>query len=1632
MIFRLHKTPKTILSILMLFAFIVLATPDLYAQTKYTVAGTVKKNKKKLDGAIVTLTKGSALANQITTSTNGRFSVLLDMNAEYTLSVTKPGHITKKFYFNTKGIPEERAKEEFGGQDIEVSIFELPKDPGVVSQINSILSQPIAKFFYDDKIKEIEYDKAYTQSMQDALAKLAQVEKEANAKAEEQVKQQQQLEAAAASQYQAAIAKADAAFAKKDYAGARAAYEDALSVKKGEPYPLEKIKEIEKLQADAAKNAQVENDYKAAIAKADAAFTAKNYDFAKTNYNDALKLKPAEAYPKTKLAEIDAAIAKQGAEKELNAKYEAAIAKGDKAFAAKDYTNAKVGYNEALALKATEKYPKDKIAEIDKALADVAAKEKAEKELNEKYAAAIAKADKALTAKDYVNAKAGYTEALGFKPSEAYPKTKIAEIEKAIADAAAKDAAEKAKLAKEKELNDKYTAAIAKGDKALATKDYVNAKAGYNEALTLKATEQYPKDKIKEIDTALAELAAKDKAEKDKLAAEKVLNEKYTAAITKGDAAMTAKNYSGAKSAYTEASVLKAAEQYPKDKLSEIEKLLSDAAAKDAAEKEKLAKEKELNDKYNAAIAKGDKALLAKTYEAAKAAYNEALGLKPTEQLPKDKIASIDKLLADAAAKDAAEKDRQAKEKEITEKYTAAITKGDKALAAKTYEDAKAAYNEALGIKPIEAYPKTKLAEIEKAIADAASKDAAEKARLAKEKEIAEKYSAAITKADAALSSKDYELAKTAYNEALSFKATEKYPKDKIAEINAILAKEMGAKELEKKYTDAISKGDAALAAKDYATAKTNYSSAIGLKPSEQYPKDKLVEVDKALADAAAEKDRLAKEKELDAKYKAAIAKGDAALKLKTYPAAKSAYNEALTLKATEQYPKDKIAEIDALIAKEMGAKELDEKYKAAIAKGDAALKTKSYEDAKTGYNEALGFKPAEAYPKTKLAEIDKAIADAAAKDAADKDRLSKEKELTEKYSAAITKADAALASKDYDLAKTAYNEALSLKATEKYPKDKIAEINAILAKEMGAKELEKKYTESISKGDAALNAKDYATAKTNYSAAIGLKPSEQYPKDKLAEVEKNLAEIAATKDKEAAEKAKEAKYKAAIAKGDAAMTAKTYTAAKTAYNEALSVKPGEQYPTDKIAEADKLMGDAAAEKDRVAIEAKYKAAIAKGDAAMTAKTYTAAKTAYNEALTVKPGEQYPTDKIAEADKLMGDVAAEKDRAAIEAKYKVAIAKGDAALKAKTYEAAKTAYNDAIVIKSEQYPKDKIAEINKVLDELASKNASAKELDEKYKAAITKADAALVAKSYADAKSGYNEALSFKPAEKYPKDKLVAIDAIIAGEANAKEKDEKYNAAIASADQAFAAKDYVKAKTSYTEAIGVKSTEQYPKDQLTKVNAIIADLAKGKAAQEKYDAAIKNGDDAVVAKDYSTALASYKEAQALKPSEPYPANKIAEVNRALDAIEKGKAKEQQFKDLVAKGDKLLASKDLKMAKSAYQDALLIKASDAYVKAKIAEVEALMKKGGTTAAVTGDPKNNKDDFKNALVEKYPEGITEESARENNAKVTRRIVVKGKEGHMYVKKETSFGPVYFFKDDVPITEQEYLRDTEVENN
>jgi len=398
----------------------------------------------------------------------------------------------------------------------------------------------------------------------------------------------------------------------------------------------------------------------------------------------------------------------------------------------------------------------------------------------------------------------------------------------------------KGAAAAEKEA--KYAAAISKGDQALAGANYKAAKDSYSEALTIKSGEAYPKTKIAEIEKLIAE-----NAEKDKLAKEKEINDKYNAAISKADKALTVKDYTGAKLAYNEALVVKPNEQLPKDKIKEIETITADLAAKDKAEKDKLAKEKELNDKYTAAIAKADAALFTKNYDAAKSAYNEALAVKPNEQLPKDKIAGIEKIISENA-----EKDKLAKEK-------ADADAAEKARLAKIKADADAAEQARIAKEKADAdaAQKEKLAK-EKATADAA----AEQARLAKEKadtDAAEKVRIAKEKADAA-AAEQARIAKEKADADAALK--EKLAKEKAAADAAEkerLAKEEEKKAFDRKYNALIAKGDSAIAIKDFPKAKIAFNEAIALKPTDELPKNKLKEIDAMIANAELYKNELAK-----------------------------------------------------------------------------------------------------------------------------------------------------------------------------------------------------------------------------------------------------------------------------------------------------------------------------------------------------------------------------------------------------------------------------------------------------------------------------------------------------------------------------------------------------------------------------------------------------------------------------------------------------------------------------------------------------------------------------------------------------------------------------------------------------
>jgi len=1203
---RMNFFNKHITLLIVVITTFFLSSIELKAQWKLDVNGTVKNEdtKKRFEGVTITIKRNGTVWKTITSPSTGEFTLELPPDAIYLVEFSKPGFTTKKVEFSTKNVPPDDAK--YG--------FEFPMEMNLFEEVEgldvSILNQPIAKIAFNPSTGYMDYDPSYTKSIQKELEKLKKEQ-------EEKRKQQEAERKEKAKEYATIIASADKLFSAKSWAEAKPLYEQAAKLLPSEDYPGAQLKLIATNMASAE---EANKKYTTAIERADAAFKERNWEKATMEYNAASSHKPTEAYPKNKIKEIETIVAN---EKKVAKEYNDLLVTADAFFINKEYEKAKVDFQKASALKDYEKYPKDKLKEIEGLLAELAKKEAAEKALNEKYQGLITAADKALEAKSYQEAKGKYNEAATVKPTEKYPKDKLKEIEGLLAELAKKEAADKA-------LNEKYQGLITAADKALGAKSYEEAKGKYNEAATVKPAEQYPKDKLKEIEGLLADLAKKE-------AEEKALNEKYQGLITAADKALGTKSYEEAKGKYNEAAGLKPTEKYPKDKLKEIEAILGELAKKEAAEKA-------LNEKYQGLITAADKALEAKSYQEAKGKYNEAATVKPAEQYPKDKLKEIEGLLTELAKNEAADK-------ALNEKYQGLITAADKALGTKSYEEAKVKYNEASGVKPTEQYPKDKLKEIETILGELANKEAAEKALNAK-------YQGLIVAADKALGAKSYEDAKGKYNEAAELKPTEKYPKDKLKEIDGILAElakkkaeeeasKMAEKDREEKYQQLIAAGDKALNNKSFDEAKNSYNEALGVKPAEKYPKDKLKEIEGLLAELAKKKAEeeaaLKAEKERNEKYQGLIILADKALGAKSYQEAKGKYNEALAVKATEQYPKDKIKEIEAILnelsSKEEQEKALNAKYQGLIASADKALGAKSYEDAKGKYNEALGLRPEEKYPKDKLKEIENILAEIAKKQ--NESELEKEAERKKKeyYQAVIAQADAEYYADNFDKAVKKYQEALTIYTNEQYPKNQLKAIEEAKSKKQNEQALNDKYNAIILEADKGFNSETYDLAKVKYNEALKVKPSESYPKNRLDEIERILIELAKKEEISVtlnAQDQKKKEYDSFIGLADKQFADKTYDQAKSFYQKALSVMPSEEYPKNKIDEINKILAEIA-EKERkeksesLAMKAKrekYEKLIFEGDKNFMLDNYDNASNTYKEALMLFENEQYPKDQL--------------------------------------------------------------------------------------------------------------------------------------------------------------------------------------------------------------------------------------------------------------------------------------------------------------------------------------------------------------------------------------------------------------------
>jgi tetratricopeptide (TPR) repeat protein len=1073
-------------------------------------------------------------------------------------------------------------------------------------------------------------------------------------------------------QYLTTLNTGDKLFAGKEYERAIIAYTDAVNSKPAEKYPQDQIVKINKIIGDLR---SADDSYARAVSEGDLQFDNQKYTEAIASYKKASSFKPSETYPKTQLDKLNVLIAEQ---KKTESDYTALLASADKFLAVKKFDEAIADYRKALAIKPSEKYPADKVAETEKLLADL-------KSQQEAYDKAVADADKYLLDKDFVKALASYKEAGATKPSEAYPKQKITEVQ-AILD-------------KDKAEGQRYQEAIAQADKFFADKKYLEALEPYQRALGIRPAEKYPQDQIASINKKIDEL--------------KKLDEDYLKLIAEANTELKAGKYEEARGLFTNAATLKPAEKLPMDKIVEIDGILSDLKNKE----ESFAKH----------ISEGDAFFAGNQYNEAIASYNSALKIKPGETYPQSRIDKINVVLAG--------------QKKLDSDYLATVTSADQFLSAKQYDEAIADYRKALTLKPSETYPSEKIAETEKLLADL--------------KALQEAYDKAVANADKFLLDKDFAKALTSYKEANVTRPDEAYPKQKITEVQAILDKDKAEAQL---YQEAIAQADKLFADHKYQEAKDPYLRASGIKPGEKYPQDQIAGINKLLdeqkkldddyqsaiteaeiqlkggkydnalklfvtATTLKPTEKLPKDKiaEIDGilaeiqnkeqSYSKAVSEADASFAAKNFTEALASYSKASKIKPAETYPPAQMEKINTLLAAQ---KKLDDDYLTQLASADQLFDSQKYTEAIAGYRKALAVKPSEKYPSEKIAEAEKQIAD--------------QKALQQTYDKAVAEGTKKLSEKDYANALKAFQTANTAKPSETLPPQKIGEIQAIQDKIKAENE---RYLEAIALADKFYASEKYREAIEPYQSATTIKPTEKYPQDQVVKINQLLAEQKKTDDD----------YQKLITDADTRMTTGKYEEARGLYTTAGTLKPLEKLPKDKIAEIETILAGLKLKDEN------YTKALDRAAGLYADKNLKGALNAFEEALTIKPAEKYPQEQIATIK------AAIK---AIDDSYNKAIALGDEKLASKNLMDALNAYQNASEIKpGEEYPKTKIAGINSAL--IAQKEEMAK----MYASYLAEGDRLSAAKDYGSAKSAFTKATGIKPEETYPKQRLAEINKIV-------------------------------------------------------------------------------------------------------------------------------------------------------------------------------------------------------------------------------------------------------------------------------
>lgn len=391
-------------------------------------------------------------------------------------------------------------------------------------------------------------------------------------------------------------------------------------------------------------------------------------------------------------------------------------------------------------------------------------------------------------------------------------------------------------------------------------------------------------------------------------------------------------------------------------------------------------------------------------------------------------------------------------------------------------------------------------------------------------------------------------------------------------EVRQMLARK-GSEALEKErlFATLVDKGQNYSDQKKWTDAINTWKQAQTMKPDNKDVEERIAQAAKELE---LEDARRSIEQQNALAYKLLVKSGDSLFSLKFYTQAKDKYTDATKLNKQDSYPSKKLNEINVLLAKEAEnqkkAAEAETNYQKIIASADNAYQTENYPDAITAYQQAITLKPTDKYPRDMIARAEQGQKNKTQALAAEEEKKRQDEQkkaaLKKEYDKIVAEADHALKGENYTLAKLRYTEAEQLNTGEEYPKKQLQEIEQIVHSSQYKTRLAE-YNKSIAAAEKAMQAKNYASAKFYYQQAIAQSSLNKEAVDqKISEIDKLIeAEQLAAINKA---------YNEHMGKADKAYKEKAYAVAKFYYLKALDIKKDDKYAKEKLSEVEKLTGE--------------------------------------------------------------------------------------------------------------------------------------------------------------------------------------------------------------------------------------------------------------------------------------------------------------------------------------------------------------------------------------------------------------------------------------------------------------------------